>query len=70
MALKDISIKGFSTLYNVDTTSVPDIETTLYNIKTTFHNVDTKLYQRFFNLAWTLLKAILNPIRLVMIMDM
>ena len=59
---------GFSTLYNVDTTSVPNVETTLQNVKTTLHNIDTKLYQRCFNLAWTLVKATLNPIGLVMIM--
>ena len=47
---------GFSTLQNFDTTSVPDI--------------DSNLYQRCFNLASTLVKTILNLIGLVMIMDM
>ena len=60
---------GFLTLHNVDTTSVPDGETTLRNVETTLHNVGTMLIQRYFNLASTLVKAILNPIRLVMIVD-
>ena len=59
----------FSTLHNVDTTSVPNVETTLQNVETTLHNVGTTLIQRCFNLASTLVKAILNPIGLVMIVD-
>ena len=47
-----------------------NVKTTLHNIETTLHNVGTTLIQRFFNLASTLVKAILNPIRLVMIMDL
>ena len=47
---------GFSTLQNFDTTSLPDI--------------DSNLYQRCFNLASTLVKTILNLIGLVVIMDM
>ena len=39
------------------------------NIKTTLHNVETTLIQRCFNLVLTLVKAIFNPIRLVMIGD-
>ena len=39
------------------------------NIKTTLHNVETTLVQRCFNLVLTLVKAILNPIGLVMIGD-
>ena len=46
---------GFSMLLNVDTMSV--------------HNVGATLIQRCFNLASTLVKPILNPIRLVMIVD-
>ena len=42
-------------LHNVDTTSVPNVETTLK--------------QRRYIVS-TLVKAILNPIRLVMIMDL
>ena len=56
--------------YNVGARRWNDVETTLHNVKTTLHNVDTKLYQRCFNLAWTLVKAILKPIGLVMIMDL
>ena len=40
------------------------------NVETTLHNVGTTLIQRCFNLASTLVKAILNPIGLVMIMDL
>ena len=39
------------------------------NVETTLHNVGTTLIQRCFNLASTLVKAILNPIGLVMIVD-
>ena len=53
---------GFSVLHNVDTT--------LHNVETTLHNVGTTLLQRCFNLAWTLVKTILNPIGLVMIMHL
>ena len=60
----------FSTLHNVNTTSVPVIETTLHNGKTTLHNVGTTLIQRYFNLVSTLVKTILNRTGLVMIMDL
>ena len=60
----------FSTLHNVDTMSVLNVETTLHNVETTLHNVGTTLIQRCFNLASTLVKTILNPIGLVMIMDL
>ena len=46
------------------------VETTLHNVETTLHNVGTTLIQRCFNLASTLVKTILNPIGLVMIMDL
>ena len=39
------------------------------NVETTLHNVEIALIQCCFNLASTLVKAILNPIGLVMIMD-
>ena len=57
-------------VHNVDTTSVLDVETTLHNVETTLHNVGTTLIQRCFNLASTLVKTILNPVWLVMIMDL
>ena len=53
MALKDISIKGFSTLYNVDTTSVPDIETTLTQRHTTSKQRFTTLIQSCINVVST-----------------
>ena len=68
-ALQNAAV-GFSTLYNVDTTSVSDVETTSKQPYTTSKQRCTKLYQRCFNLAWTLVKAILSPIGLVMIMDL
>ena len=40
------------------------------NVEITLHNVGTTLIQRCFNLALTLVKTILNPIELVMIMDL
>ena len=40
------------------------------NVETAFHNVGTMLIQRCFYLASTLVKIILNPIGLVMIMDL
>ena len=39
-------------------------------METTLQNVGTALIQRFFNLVSALVKAILNPIGLVMIMDL
>ena len=54
---------GFSTLHNFDTTSVP-------GVKQRRSNVGTTLIQRCFNLASTLVKATLNPIGLMMIMDL
>ena len=47
-----------------------NVETMLHYIETTLHNVGTTLMQRCFNLALTLVKAILNPIGLVRIMDL
>ena len=53
-------------LQNIDTTAVPDVETTskamLHNVETTLHNVGTTLYQRYFNVVSMLVKAILNRI--------
>ena len=49
-------------LYNVDTTSIPDVEKTAKQRCTTMH-------QRYFSVASMLVKAILSPIGLVMIMD-
>ena len=40
----------------------------LHNVQATLPNVGTTLVQRFFNPASTLVKAILNPIGLVMVM--
>ena len=39
-----------------------NVETMLHYIETTLHNVGTTLMQRCFNLASTLVEAILNPI--------
>ena len=39
------------------------------NVETTLHNIGTTLILRCFNLGSTLVKAILNPIGLVMIVD-
>ena len=55
--------------YNVSARRWNNVETTLHNVETTLHNVGTTLIQRCFNLASTLVKAILNPIGLVMIVD-
>ena len=46
-----------------------NVETMLDYIETTLHNVGTTLMQRCFNLASTLVEAILNPIWLVIIVD-
>ena len=51
---------------NVETTS----KTTLHNVEITLHNAGWTLIQRRFNLGSTLVKAILNPIGPVMIMDL
>ena len=55
-------------------TLVPEVETTSKEQCTTLkqhqNNVDTTLYQLCFNLASTLAKTILNPIGLIMIMDL
>ena len=59
-----------STFHNVDTTSVPDIETTLKQRYTTSKPRCTTLVQGCFNIVPTLVKAILNPTGLVMIMDL
>ena len=47
-----------------------NLETTLHNVETALHNVGTTLIQRCFKLVSTLVKTILNPIRVVMIMDL
>ena len=52
---------------NVDTMSVPNVETRWKQGCTTL--VET-LIQRCFNPASTLVKAILNPVGLVMVMDL
>ena len=56
--------------YNVSARSWNNAKTTLHNVKTTFYNVGSTLIQCCFNLASTLVKAILNPVRLMMIMDL
>ena len=61
---------GYSTLHDVDTPSVPDVETKWKQRYTTSKQRCTTLYQRCFNLAWTLVKAILNPVGLVIIKDL
>ena len=45
-------------------------QTTIHNVKTTLQNVGATLIQRCFNLALTLVKAILIPGGLVMIVDL
>ena len=57
-------------MHNVDTMSVPDVETTSKQCYTTSKQRYTTLIQRCFNLALTLVKAILNPIGIVMIMNL
>ena len=63
-------------LYNVDTTSVPDVEKTLnqrctisiqsfFNVVQRRFNVDMTLSQRCFNVASTSIKAISKPIWLM-----
>ena len=54
-------------LYNVDTVSVLDVETTLKQHR---NNVDTILYQPCFNVASTLVRTTSNSIWLVMIIDL
>ena len=67
---------GFSTLYNVDTTSVSDIETILnqrcttsiqplFNVAQRCFNVNVALSQRSFNVASMSVKAMSKPIWLV-----
>ena len=56
--------------YNVSARSWNNVETTLNNVETTLHNVGLTLIQCCYNLASTLVKAILNPVGLVMIMDL
>ena len=48
----------------------PTLKQRWNNVETTLHNVGTMLIQRCFHLASTLVKIILNPIGLVMIMDL
>ena len=55
--------------YNVSAWRWNNVEITLHNIETMLYNVGTTLIQRCFNLASTLVKAVLNPIGLVMILD-
>ena len=55
--------------YNVSARRRNNVDTTLHNVETTLHNVGTTLIQRCFNLAWTLVKPLLNLIGLVMIVD-
>ena len=55
--------------YNVSARRWNNVKTTLHNVKTTLHNVGATLIQRCFNLASTLVKAILNQIGPVMIVD-
>ena len=57
-------------MHNVDTTSVPDVETASKQCYTTSKQRYTTLIQRCFNLALTLVKTILNPIGIVMIMNL
>ena len=40
------------------------------NVETTLHNIDTTFYKRCFNVASTLVKAISNPIELLIIMNL
>ena len=56
--------------YNVSARRWNNVEATLHNVETTLHNVGTTVIQRCFNLATTLVKVILNPVGLVMIMDL
>ena len=55
--------------YNVSAWRWNNVEITLHNIETMLYNVGTTLIQRCFNLASTLVKAVLNPIGLVMILN-
>ena len=48
----------------------PTLKQRWNNVETTLHNVGTMLIQRSLHLASTLIKIILNPIGLVMIMDL
>ena len=54
--------------YNFGARRWNNVEITLHNNET-LYNVGTKLIQRCFNLASTLVKAVLNPIELVMTVD-
>ena len=56
--------------YNVSARRWNNVEAILHNVEKTLHNVGTTLIQRCFNLATTLVKVILNPVGLVMIMDL
>ena len=56
--------------YNVSAQRWNNVKTMLCNVRTMLHNVGKTLIQRCFNLASTLVKAILNPIELVMIMHL
>ena len=56
--------------YNVSARRWNNVETTLHNVETTLHNIGLKLMQRCFNLALALVKATLNPVGLMMIMDL
>ena len=54
---------------NVNVRRWNKVETTLYNVEKTLHKVGATLIKRCFNLASTLVKAILNPIEPVVIVD-
>ena len=56
--------------YNISALHWNNFKTTLHTIETTLCNVGTTLIQLCFNLVSTLVKAILNPIRLDMIMGL
>ena len=45
MKMEQNPTSDFQQLHNVDSTSVPDVETMLHNVKTTLHHVDTTLFQ-------------------------
>ena len=70
MKMKQNPTSDFQQLHNVDTTSVPDVETTSKQGYITSKQLCTMLIQRCFNLLSMFVKATLNPIELVMIMDL
>ena len=56
--------------YNINARRWSKVKTTLHKVETTFHNIGKSLYQRCFNVASILVKGILNPVGLVMIIDL